>query len=189
MRVPDSGKGKEREFPEPRVFAISCGGGEFQNASFGVLLNASSEVVDFIKLNSIHGRDREAKDADISKLVDFLLQYEPPDVVTVAGWALSSRYLMDSVRQAVNSAFGEDQGPSVIFVNDDLARIYQNSKRAAEEFPSYPPLLKYCISLARCVQEPLFEYASLFNSGKEILYLKFHPLQDQVFDCFSLWNH
>ncbi|KAL8281073.1 hypothetical protein RQP46_006431 [Phenoliferia psychrophenolica] len=49
----------------------------------------------------------------------------------------------------------------VVFVYDEVARIYQNSKRAVAEFPELSSLGKYCVALARYAQSPLNEYAAL----------------------------
>jgi transcription elongation factor SPT6 len=47
------------------------------------------------------------------------------------------------------------------YVYDDVARIYQNSPRAAQEFTELSTLGKYCVGLARYIQSPLNEYAAL----------------------------
>jgi len=48
-----------------------------------------------------------------------------------------------------------------IYVHDDVARIYQHSKRASDEFSALSPTAKYCVGLARYVQSPLNEFAAL----------------------------
>lgn len=70
--------------------------------------------------------------------------------------------------------------PPVMFVEDDVARIYMNSKRSVKELPALPPLMRYCVSLGRKVLDPLAEYASLCNADREIAALKVHPLQTLV---------
>jgi transcription elongation factor SPT6 len=65
----------------------------------------------------------------------------------------------------------------VVLVNDEVARLYYNSARAAAEFPKYAPLTRYCIALARYLQNPLAEYASL---GKDIVSLPFIPNQTLI---------
>jgi transcription elongation factor SPT6 len=49
----------------------------------------------------------------------------------------------------------------VIYINDEVARIYQHSKRAANEFSALSVTAKYCVGLARYTQSPLNEYAAL----------------------------
>ena len=49
----------------------------------------------------------------------------------------------------------------VVYVKDDVARIYQSSQRAADEFSALSPLAKYCVGLARYAQSPLMEFCAL----------------------------
>jgi transcription elongation factor SPT6 len=65
----------------------------------------------------------------------------------------------------------------VIWVPDHVARIFQHSKRAAEEFGSLPEIGRYCAGLARYIQSPLNEYAAL---GADITAISFHEDQQLV---------
>jgi transcription elongation factor SPT6 len=65
----------------------------------------------------------------------------------------------------------------VVFVNDEVARLYQNSERAQAEFAELSPVERYCVGLARHVQDPLCEYAAL---GNDITALSFDPDQRLV---------
>ncbi|GAA6032318.1 hypothetical protein JCM8097_008116 [Rhodosporidiobolus ruineniae] len=60
------------------------------------------------------------------------------------------------------------------YVYDDVARIYQNSARAQQEFSELPTLGKYCVGLARYIQSPLNEYAAL---GGDLGALTYDPNQ------------
>ena len=62
-------------------------------------------------------------------------------------------------------------------VNDEVARLYHTSARAAAEFPKYPALTRYCIALGRYLQNPLAEYASL---GRDIVSIPFIPNQTLI---------
>jgi transcription elongation factor SPT6 len=64
----------------------------------------------------------------------------------------------------------------VIYVFDDVARIYQHSKRAADEFSALSPVAKYCVGLARYAQSPLNEYAAM---GADITAISFEEDDDQ----------
>jgi len=59
----------------------------------------------------------------------------------------------------------------VIYVHDNVARIYQHSHRMAEEFSALSPIAKYCVGLARYVQSPLNEFAAL---GSDITAIAFN---------------
>ena len=58
----------------------------------------------------------------------------------------------------------------VIYVFDEVARIYQHSKRAGDEYSALSPTAKYCVGLARYTQSPLIEYAAL---GPDITAISF----------------
>ena len=63
-------------------------------------------------------------------------------------------------------------------MNDNLAKVYSNSVRAQADFTEYPPVLRQAVSLARRMQDPLIEFSQLTGPEKEILCLRYHPLQD-----------
>jgi transcription elongation factor SPT6 len=63
----------------------------------------------------------------------------------------------------------------VVIVNDEVARLYHTSDRAVLEYPSFPPIGRYCVGLARYLQSPLLEYASL---KRNIISISFDPNQD-----------
>lgn len=155
------------------MLAVSCGGGDDRVASFAALLNSTGQLVDHLKLNSIHSRNPQLRAGDITKLREFVQRYDTPDVVAISGWSLETRNLFDTVRQALPDI-------DVIYARDDVARIYQHSERGKTEFPAFSPILKYCICLGRCLQEPLAEYSTLFNPKQEALFVRLHPLQNYV---------
>ena len=164
-----------------RVFALSCGGGELSTAAFGVLLSDTGDVVDFIKLGQIHSRNRDVKQTEMSKLETFLrkiTEKADPPVFVVAGWSVEAKQLHDDVANLLEGIFYNKY--TLLWGRDNIARIYRNSKKSSEDFPNYPPLLKYCIALGRTLQEPLIQFATLFDKERSILYLEHHQNQDLV---------
>lgn len=65
----------------------------------------------------------------------------------------------------------------IIYVWDEVARIYQNSSRAVREFETMSPTARYCVALARFVQNPVCEYAAL---GPDLESISFDPHQKLV---------
>lgn len=57
------------------------------------------------------------------------------------------------------------------------------------EFRDYPPVLRHAVSVARRLQDPLIEFASLCNPDEDILCLKYHPLQVIFFIIFLSNNN
>ncbi|KAG8886008.1 Transcription elongation factor spt6 [Tulasnella sp. 331] len=65
----------------------------------------------------------------------------------------------------------------IIYVNDEVARIYQHSKRGEEEYGRLPVIARYCVGLARFVQSPLTEYAAL---GADLTVITFDEAQTLI---------
>lgn len=74
-------------------------------------------------------------------------------------------------------ALRADLGIPVIYVQDDLARMYANSSRASQEFPAFSTTGKYCVGLARYTQSPLNEFAAL---GADITAITFLESEQQL---------
>ncbi|KAF9115075.1 Transcription elongation factor spt6 [Mortierella sp. AM989] len=155
----------------PRVVAISHGPGSSKDAIQVAFVDDKGKYSDHLKLDNL--RDSKSQ----KDLVDFL-DNRRPDVVVVGGFTVMTRRLLEQVQKVVNDLRelrGDDV--SVIMTNDEVARLYQNSKRAVEEYPDANPLTRYCISLARVVQNPMNEYAAL---GRDLINIRQHPLQHLV---------
>jgi transcription elongation factor SPT6 len=105
-----------------------------------------------------------------------LVKRRKPDVIVVGGMSMSTTKLMQSLKELVAKIFGDDQAetswgddsrndpsqaPPVVYVQDEVARIFQHSKRAEEDFPQLSLVGRYCAGLARYTQSPLNEYAAL----------------------------
>lgn len=68
----------------------------------------------------------------------------------------------------------------VELLDNDLAKVYMNSADAQAEFPNLHPLARQAISVARRLQDPLFEYARAFNADDDILELPLHLAKDML---------
>lgn len=127
-----------------------------------------------------------------------LIQRRRPDVIAIGGFSLTTTKLSQRIKEAVGittqpvenglgHAWGDAPKPPapgqqdlnipVIYVHDEVARIYQHSKRADEEFSALSPTAKYCVGLARYVQSPLNEYAAL---GTDITAISFDEDSQQL---------
>ena len=109
------------------------------------------------------------------------------DVIGVAGWGASNRKLLDDVEALIKteglqcSDFPDpsaDKDTSNLvqayMINDETARIYQNSHRATSHHPGISKLHRYCIGVGKYMQDPLLEYVALEDA---ITMLTFHPAQ------------
>ncbi|KAJ2719166.1 Transcription elongation factor spt6 [Coemansia sp. Benny D115] len=96
------------------------------------------------------------------------------DVVAVAGFNLQTRRLYEDVNAAI-LAHGVDV--MVTYANDEVARLWCDSEAAQTEFPSLRREERYCVAVARTMQDAPTAYASL---GARVLSLDLHPLQHDV---------
>ncbi|KAK6463363.1 SH2 domain-containing protein [Scheffersomyces coipomensis] len=176
---------------KPNVLALSFGKGDFDSAVVGVLLKENGKIDEFFKSENNPARDRENKEQFQGQLKEFFdknLEFVKPDVIVVSGYNANSKKLFDIIQEFVEEEritvniddLPDESNPpliSVIWGQDETARLYQNSEKASQQFPDRPSLIKYCIGLARYVQNPLLEYVAL---GNDILSLTFYEYQTLI---------
>lgn len=158
-----------------RVLAMSCGMGDFgKDAVLGIIMDEDGEVLEYAKFGN--PKDPEFKTAFVS-----LVNRRTPDVVGIAGFTVNSSKFYEILKNIIREedlTAGSDTDATdlleVIWVQDEVARLYQHSERSIEEFPDQVTLSRYCVGLARYLQAPLLEYAAL---GKEISAIPIHPFQ------------
>lgn len=158
-----------------RILSMSCGMGNFgKDAILAVVMDEHGEVIEYAKMED--PRDTEFKAAFVD-----LVNRRSPDVVGISGFTVNSNKFFEIVQQIVKDeglTCGADteavDSLQVVWVQDEVARLYQHSQRSQEEFPDQVTLSRYCIGLARYLQSPLLEYANL---GKEITGLYIHEYQ------------
>jgi transcription elongation factor SPT6 len=163
----------------PEVISVSNGAGEFKkDPVFIVRIDKEGRYRNFIKLDDL--RTPENRD----QFKRFLIDHKSTvGVITVGGYSPAAFKLMSDVKavaaraaddlkdsESYEDALNEEQRAEkanypAIFVYDDVARLYQNSKRAEDEFQGFPMTFKYCVALARFAQNPVNEYAAL---GKDL---------------------
>jgi transcription elongation factor SPT6 len=169
----------------PNVICLSHGKGQRGDAIMWAYIENDGRVLDSGKLVDFRlgNRERGIPDGkDIEVFVE-VCNRRKPDLLGISGFSVETRRLYKDLQEIITSYDlkgpnydDQDDGTEksdpleVIMVNDEVARLYYNSVRAAVEFPKYPPLTRYCIALGRYVQNPLAEYASL---GRDIVSLPF----------------
>lgn len=174
----------------PSVLALSFGKGDYDSAVVGALVHDNGRVGELFKLDNNPLRDRENDEKFAGQLKEFFdhnLRSSKPDVIAVSGYNTISKRLFDSVRQFVEtnnitvdvpdeSAESQLLVP-VIWGQDETARLYQNSERSRVELSDKPILVKYCVGVARYVQNPLLEYVAL---GEDIVSLNLYEHQHLI---------
>lgn len=166
----------------PRVLALSNGAGDpGRDPVMWAWVEEDGRVVENGKFDNLT-RSSEQREAFVE-----LIHRRKPDVLGVSGFSVDTHRLILSLRdlikekelrgaEAEDPDTGEDTSKplEVVVVNDEVARLYKDSPRATMDHPNLNSLTKYCVGLARYMQSPIKEYASL---GKDIISLSFHPCQ------------
>ncbi|PWZ02826.1 transcription elongation factor SPT6 [Testicularia cyperi] len=181
----------EEEDRIPRVLAVSHGGGDPKHDVVQTVYlderHRFREHATFDDLRRPTERQIMEREAEMERTrgraefvdhrADFikLLINRRPDVVVVSGWSTRTAELKQIVAELAEEAHRticetddvrgdmerEQAFIEVITCHDDVARIYQHSSRADEEFPELSKLGRYCLALARYVQSPVNEFAAL----------------------------
>lgn len=173
----------------PRVLTLSNGGGvPGRDHIYWAYVSDEGRVLE-------HGRFKELSPGDSDKgfpegkdVEAFLevIRRRDPEVLGVSGWCPDTRKLHANITSLIQSHdlrglpyTGDDDRDrsellEVILINDEVARMYQNSDRAKLDHPGFAPLALYCVALARYMQNPLVEYACL---GRDVVSISLHPAQ------------
>jgi transcription elongation factor SPT6 len=166
----------------PRVLALSNGSGDpNRDPVYWAWVEEDGRVLENGKFDNL-GRDERSREAFVD-----LIQRRKPDVLGIGGFSVETHKLVTSLRLLVDEKglkgadfedpeTGEDRSEplEIVIVNDEVARLYKDSSRAVVDHPGFAPLTRYCVALAKYLQNPMKEYAAL---TKDITSLSFHPSQ------------
>lgn len=165
----------------PRVLALSNGNGDAnRDPVHWAWVEEDGRVVEHGKFFNL-SRDERQREAFVE-----LVQRRKPDVIGVSGYSAHAHRLVRDLEMIVSEKnlkgpeSEDDNGDArpepleVVVVNDEVARLYKDSERGVAHHPTLHPITRYCVGLARYLQNPLKEYAAL---GNDILSLSFHPCQ------------
>ena len=167
----------------PRVLVLSNGMGDpSRDPVFWAWVDDDGRVLEQGKFGNL-ARDETQRD----EFVD-LVERRRPDVIGVSGWSAETHRLVVDLENLVrdkNVVGSEFEDPDtgdwrtepleVVVVNDEVARLYKDSQRGHAEHPSLNPVTRYCVALARYLQNPMKEYAAL---GETVSSISFHPCQN-----------
>lgn len=169
----------------PRVLAISNGMGDpARDPVCWAWVPEDGRLMEQGKFGNL-GRDDAQREAFAT-----LVNRRQPDVIAVSGWCTDTNKLVRDLESVISDKglMGpEFEDPEtnelrtepleVVIVDDEVARLYKDSPRALAEHPSLNPVTRYCVALARFMQNPMKEYAAL---GKDVSSLAFHPCQHML---------
>ncbi|XP_038702098.1 transcription elongation factor SPT6 homolog isoform X2 [Tripterygium wilfordii] len=172
----------------PRVMACSWGPGK--PATTFVMLDSSGEVLDVLHAASLSLRpqnvnDQQRKKQDQQRVLKFMTDHQP-HVVVLGAVNLSCTRLKDDIYEIIFKMVEEnprDLGHemdelSIIYGDESLPRLYENSRVSSDQLPGQPGIVKRAVALGRYLQNPLAMAATLCGPGREILSWKLDPLEN-----------
>ncbi|KKZ62104.1 transcription elongation factor spt6 [[Emmonsia] crescens] len=176
----------------PRVLALSNGNGIVgKDPVYWAWVEEDGRVLEngkFMDLSLGDSGRMIADGKDVAAFVE-LVDRRKPDVIGVSGFSPETRKLYKQLADLVSAKdlrgatytneYDEEVSDhlEVVIVNDEVARLYQTSDRAKMEHPGFAILTHYCVALAKYLQNPMKEYASL---GRDIVSIQFKPGQQLV---------
>ncbi len=166
----------------PRVLALSNGMGDpSRDPIFWVWVEEDGRVIEQGKFGNL-ARDESQRDAFVE-----VVERRKPDVIGVSGFSADAHRLVRDLEALVNEKglngpeFTDPDSDEyrtdlleVVVVNDEVARLYKDSPRGAKDHPTLSSITRYCVGLAKYLQNPMKEYAAL---EKDVASLLFHPSQ------------
>ncbi|CAN8238192.1 unnamed protein product [Cochlearia groenlandica] len=172
----------------PRVMACCWGPGKPPNTF--VMLDSSGEVLDVLYAGSLTLRsqnvnDMQRKKSDQDRVLKFMMDHQP-HIVALGGVNLNCTRLKDDIYEVIFQIVEEkprDVGHgmddlSIVYVDESLPRLYENSRISSEQLPQQSGIVKRAVALGRYLQNPLAMVATLCGPGREILSWKLHPLEN-----------
>ncbi|CAJ1916922.1 unnamed protein product, partial [Sphenostylis stenocarpa] len=171
----------------PRVMACCWGPGKPQTTF--VMLDSSGEVLDVLYTGSLTFRsqnvnDQQRKKNDQERVLKFMTDHQP-HVVVLGAVNLSCTRLKDDIYEVIFKMVEENprdvghemDGLSIVYGDESLPRLYENSRISSEQLPSQQGIVRRAVALGRYLQNPLAMVATLCGPRKEIMSWKLSPFE------------
>ncbi|XP_030926498.1 transcription elongation factor SPT6 homolog isoform X4 [Quercus lobata] len=172
----------------PRVMACCWGPGK--PATTFVMLDSSGEVLDVLYTGSLTLRsqnvnDQQRKKNDQERVLKFMTDHQP-HVVVLGAVNLSCTRLKEDIYEIIFKMVEENprdvghemDGLSIVYGDESLPRLYENSRISSDQLPSQSGIVKRAVALGRYLQNPLAMIATLCGPGREILSWKLSSLEN-----------
>eukprot|EP00817_Percolomonadidae_sp_ATCC50343_P006666 CAMPEP_0117423536 /NCGR_PEP_ID=MMETSP0758-20121206/4134_1 /TAXON_ID=63605 /ORGANISM="Percolomonas cosmopolitus, Strain AE-1 (ATCC 50343)" /LENGTH=1410 /DNA_ID=CAMNT_0005206771 /DNA_START=28 /DNA_END=4260 /DNA_ORIENTATION=+ len=155
----------------PTVFTMISENGEFKdtlNWPAPIWSDKSFKAEPFLPRNQID-QSVEQNNQEVD-LLNFIMQYNPDFMIV-----LTNRFESVSLFNAIDrlqEKLSKNHRSRMYYHDDEVATIFANSKSALEEFPKSSYSERCGIAVARLLNDPLVEYARLYNHDFDILKLQ-----------------
>ncbi|KAL0589316.1 hypothetical protein ABG067_002535 [Albugo candida] len=181
---------------DPYIVSIWVDGGMDAVASI-VALDQNGELID--KTRGFCKREERFVQQLTNTLYKFLQDHSRTHVVVInlAGGnkGMDMGELVDALRRQLGrdiaARYGNYDGSDyfdIVFLKDDVPRMYSRSKRAEIEFPEETEAIRAAIGLGRYLRNPQSELCAMWGHlplnepirGRELLYLNMHEMQHSL---------
>lgn len=166
----------------PRVLALSNAMGDpARDPIFWAWVDEDGRVMEQGKFGNL-ARDESQRAAFVE-----VVERRKPDVIGVSGFSADTHRLVRDLEALVHekglmgAEFADPDSDEyrtdpleVVVVNDEVARLYKDSPRGVKDHPTLNSFTRYCVGLAKYLQNPMKEYAAL---EKDVTSLLFQPSQ------------
>ena len=179
----------------PRVLALSNGMGDpARDPVSWAWVEEDGRVIEHGTFGNL-ARDEAQREAFVE-----VVERRKPDVIGVSGYSADTHRLVRDLEVLINEKrmmgaefHDPDTGDyrtdlvEVVVVNDEVARLYKDSPRGVKDHPTLNSITRYCVGLAKYMQNPMKEYAAL---EKDVTSLLLHPSQhllpqDKLLKCLE----
>lgn len=177
------------------------GGRSLASVAVASFVNGSGEIDDFVRIRNFNTRlnqtqnpnskraeflnkEREEKIEDLENLEIFIIK-KSPDLIVINNENKDALIVLDDIKQVIYNLVEKKHEKfanlRVEVVDNEVAKLFEASKQSEQELgQNVPGLVKQGIGLARYVQDPMLCYAQLCNHERDILAIKFHPMQQTI---------
>ncbi|XP_065620948.1 transcription elongation factor SPT6 homolog [Quercus suber] len=172
----------------PRVMACCWGPGK--PATTFVMLDSSGEVLDVLYTGSLTLRsqnvdDQHRKKNDQERVLKFMTDHQP-HVIVLGAVNISCTRLKEDIYEIIFKMVEENprdvghemDGLSIVYGDESLPRLYENSRISSDQLPGQSDIVKRAVALGRYLQNPLAMIATLCGPGREILSWKLSSLEN-----------
>ena len=179
----------------PRVLALSNGMGDpARDPVSWVWVEEDGRVVEQGTFGNL-ARDEAQREAFVE-----VVERRKPDVIGVSGYSADTHRLVRDLEVLINEKrlmgpeFADPDSDEyrsdlleVVVVNDEVARLYKDSPRGVKDHPTLNPITRYCVGLAKYLQNPMKEYAALEKDVTSLLLHQSQHLlpQDKLLKCLE----
>ena len=160
----------------PAVLAVSWGKGDPQKDHITlVFLDEAGRLREHTKVDNLNDLEYQEEFRDF-------VRRRKPDIIAIGGFSVATTKLSSQIKETLHVTRPEDgsfNNPNeaqefsriaITYVFDEVARKYQHSQRVGDEFAAFGPMIKYCVGLARYLQNPLNEHTALGSNITSITF-------------------